>query len=34
MMRARIREAKKTTIARFMSGPSLEIRERLELPPY
>ena len=34
MMRAWIRESEDTTIARFLSGLSLEIRDRLELLPY
>jgi len=34
MMRARIREGKETTISRFLSGPNLEIRDRVELLPY
>ena len=34
MMRAGIRESKDTTIARFLSGLSLEIRDRVELLPY
>jgi len=34
MMRVGIRESEDTTIARFLSGLSLEIRDRLELLPY
>ena len=34
MMRASIREEEDTTIARFLSGLSLEIRDRVELLPY
>ncbi|XP_068499560.1 uncharacterized protein [Phaseolus vulgaris] len=34
MMRASIREEEETTIARFLSGLSLEIRDRVELLPY
>lgn len=34
MMRAGIRESEDTTIARFLSGLSLEIRDRVELLPY
>ena len=34
MMRASIREEEGTTIARFLSGLSLEIRDRVELLPY
>jgi len=33
-MRAGIRESKDTTIARFPSGLSLEIRDKVELLPY
>ena len=33
-MRASIREEEDTTIARFLSGLSLEIRDRVELLPY
>ena len=34
MMRASIREEEETTIPRFLSGLSLEIRDRVELLPY
>ena len=34
MMRASIREEEETTISRFLSGLSLEIRDRVELLPY
>jgi len=34
MMRASIRESEPTTIARFLSGLNLEIRDRVELLPY
>ena len=34
MMRASIREDETTTIARFLSGLNLEIRDRVELLPY
>jgi len=34
MMRASIRESESTTIARFLSGLNLEIRDRVELLPY
>jgi len=34
MMRVGIREVEKTTIARFMSDLSLEIRDKVELLPY
>jgi len=34
MMRAFIRENESTTIARFLSGLNLEIRDRVELLPY
>ena len=34
MMRASIKEEEDTTIARFLSGLSLEIRDRVELLPY
>ena len=34
MMRAGIRESEDTTIARFLTGLSLEIRDRVELLPY
>ena len=34
MMRASIRENESTTIARFLSGLNLEIRDRVELLPY
>jgi len=34
MMRASIRESESTTIARFLSGLHLEIRDRVELLPY
>ena len=34
MMRASIREFEPTTIARFLSGLNLEIRDRVELLPY
>ena len=34
MMRASIREEEDTTIARFLSGLSLEIKDRVELLPY
>ena len=34
MMRASIREDEPTTIARFLSGLNLEIRDRVELLPY
>ena len=34
MMRASIRESEHTTIARFLSGLNLEIRDRVELLPY
>ena len=34
MMRASIREEEDTTIAKFLSGLSLEIRDRVELLPY
>jgi len=34
MMRASIRESETTTIARFLSGLNLEIRDRVELLPY
>jgi len=34
MMRVGIRESEDTTIARFLSGLSLEIRDRVELLPY
>jgi len=34
MMKASIRECKSITIARFLSGLNLEIRDRVELLPY
>jgi len=34
MMRTSIRESESTTIARFLSGLNLEIRDRVELLPY
>ena len=34
MMRASIRESEPTTIARFLSGLNLDIRDRVELLPY
>jgi len=34
MMRASIRESESTTIARFLTGLNLEIRDRVELLPY
>ena len=34
MMRASIRESEPTTIARFLSGLNLEIRDKVELLPY
>ena len=34
MIRVGIRESEDTTIARFLSGLSLEIRDRVELLPY
>jgi len=34
MMRASIREEEDTTIARFLNGITLEIRDRVELLPY
>jgi len=34
IMRASIREDETTTIARFLSGLNLEIRDRVELLPY
>jgi len=34
MMRVSIRESKPTTIARYLSGLNLEIRDRVELLPY
>jgi len=34
MMRASIREEETTTIARFLSGVNLEIRNKVELLPY
>jgi len=34
IMRASIREGEPTTIARFLSGLNLEIRDKVELLPY
>jgi len=34
MMKASIRASESTTIARFLSGLNLEIRDRVELLPY
>jgi len=34
MMRASIKEEETTTISRFLSGPSLVIRDKVELLPY
>jgi len=34
MMRTSIREEETTTIARFLSGLNLEIRDKVELLPY
>jgi len=34
MMRAGIRESEDTTITRFLSGLSLQIRDKVELLPY